>query len=79
PQTDFDYYLPEELSALGIDPQDYEQLAWADIDNMYVSVRDGDFRMLGSLFYRNRGMASNGRLHIMTDRYDHVVQIATNN
>ena len=41
-----------------------EQFAWADIDNMYVSVRDGDFRMFGALYYRNRGMASNGRLHV---------------
>lgn len=79
PHTDFDYYNPEEIAALGVDPDDYEQWAWADVDNMYISVRDGDFRMLGSLFYRNRGMASNGRLHIMTDQYDHIVQIATNN
>lgn len=79
PHTDFDYYKPEEIAALGVDPNDYEQLAWADVDNMYVSVRDGDFRMMGSLFYRNRGMASNGRLHIMKDHYDHIVQIATNN
>ncbi|MBD0384059.1 LamG-like jellyroll fold domain-containing protein [Paenibacillus sedimenti] len=79
PQTDFDSYKPEEITALGINPDDYEQLAWADIDNMYVSVRDGDFRMFGSLFYRNRGMASNGRLRVMKDSYDHIVQIATNN
>ncbi|MDQ6417911.1 LamG-like jellyroll fold domain-containing protein [Paenibacillus sp. LHD-117] len=79
PQTDFDYYKPEELSALGVDPSEYEQFAWADIDNMYVSVKDGDLRMLGSLFYRNRGMAANGRLHVITDEYDHIVQIATNN
>ncbi|WP_051250443.1 discoidin domain-containing protein [Paenibacillus harenae] len=79
PHSDFDYYKPEEIAALGVHPGDYEQLAWADIDNMYVSVRDGDFKMFGSLFYRNRGMASNGRLRVMNDRYDHIVQIATNN
>lgn len=79
PHTDFDYYKPDEIAALGVDPNDYDQWAWADVDNMYVSVRDGDFRMLGSLFYRNRGMAGNGRLHIMKDQYDHIVQIATNN
>ena len=79
PHTDFDVYKPEEIAALGVNPDDYEQLAWADIDNMYVSVRDGDFRMFGALNYRNRGMASNGRLHVIKDNYDHVVQIATNN
>jgi len=79
PQTDFDYYQEDEIDALNVDPESYEQSGWADIDNMYVSIRDGDFRMLGSLFFRNRGMASNGRLHIMNDGYDHIVQIATNN
>lgn len=79
PHTDFDVYKPEEIAALGVNPDDYEQLAWADIDNTYVSVRDGDFRMFGELNYRNRGMASNGRLHVIKDNYDHVVQIATNN
>ncbi|XEC95849.1 LamG-like jellyroll fold domain-containing protein [Paenibacillus tarimensis] len=79
PHSDFDYYKPEEIAALGVNPDDYEQFAWADIDNMYVSVRDGDIRMFGSLFYRNRGMASNGRLRVMKDSYDHIVQIATNN
>ncbi|WP_199615817.1 LamG-like jellyroll fold domain-containing protein [Paenibacillus alkalitolerans] len=79
PHSDFDYYKPEEIAALGVNPEDYEQFAWADIDNMYVSVRDDDIRMFGSLFYRNRGMASNGRLRVMKDSYDHIVQIATNN
>jgi len=79
PHSDFDYYKPEEIAALGVNPADYEQFAWADIDNMYVSIKDGDFRMFGSLSYRNRGMASNGRLRVMKDSYDHIVQIATNN
>jgi hypothetical protein len=79
PQTDFDYYKPEELAALGVNPADYEQFAWADIDNMYLSVKDGDFRMFGALTYRNRGTVSNGRLHVMNDGYDQIVQIATNN
>ncbi|WP_199619354.1 LamG-like jellyroll fold domain-containing protein [Paenibacillus alkalitolerans] len=79
PQTDFDYYKPEEIAALGVNPDDYEQFAWADIDNLYLSVRDGDFRMFGAFFYRNKGSVSNGRLHVMKDNYDHIVQIATNN
>ncbi|MGM0879911.1 MAG: LamG-like jellyroll fold domain-containing protein [Bacillota bacterium] len=79
PQTDFDYYKPEEIAALGVNPADYEQFAWADIDNLYLSVKDGDFRMFGALFYRNKGSASNGKLNVMKDNYSHVVQIATNN
>ncbi|WP_199621215.1 LamG-like jellyroll fold domain-containing protein [Paenibacillus alkalitolerans] len=79
PHSDFDVYKPEEIAALGVNPDDYEQFAWTDIDNMYVSVKDGDFRMFGSLFYRNRGMTSNGRLRVVKDGYHHIVQIATNN
>ncbi|WP_373228587.1 LamG-like jellyroll fold domain-containing protein [Cohnella sp.] len=79
PQTDFDSYKPEEIAALGVNPDDYERFAWADIDNLYVSVKDGDFRMFGALYYRNRGTASNGRLHVLSDNYDRMVQIATNN
>lgn len=79
PQTDFDYYQPEELAALGVDPADYQQHGWADIDNMYVSIKDDDFRMFGTLFFRNRGIEASGKLRVMTDEYDHVVQIATNN
>ncbi len=79
PQTDFDYYKPEEIAALGVNQGDYQQFAWADIDNLYVSVKDGDLRIFGALNYRNRGTTSNGRLHVLKDNYDHIVQIATNN
>ncbi|XEC96036.1 LamG-like jellyroll fold domain-containing protein [Paenibacillus tarimensis] len=79
PHTDFDYYRPEEIAALSVNPDDYEQFAWADIDNLYLSVKDGDFRLFGALFYRNKGSVSNGRLNVMKDNYSHVVQIATNN
>ncbi|MDQ0920509.1 putative Ig domain-containing protein [Paenibacillus sp. V4I5] len=79
PQTDFDYYKPEEIAELGVNPDNYERFAWVDIDNMYISLRDGDFRMFGSLYERNRGAVSNGRIRVMNDNYDHNVQIATNN
>ncbi len=55
PHTDFDYYTPEEIAELGVDPADYQQFAWADIDNMILSVRDGDLSFNGSLYLRNRG------------------------
>lgn len=77
PQTDFDYYTEGETAALGVNPSDYEQFAWADVDNMFISLRDGDFRMFGNLNELNKGYSSNGRLHVLGDHYDHIVQIAT--
>ncbi|XEC96517.1 LamG-like jellyroll fold domain-containing protein [Paenibacillus tarimensis] len=77
PQTDFDYYTEEEIAALGVNPADYEQFAWADVDNMFISLRDGDFRMFGNLNELNKGYRANGRLHVLEDNYDHIVQIAT--
>ncbi|MFS0724280.1 S-layer homology domain-containing protein [Paenibacillus sp. 1P07SE] len=79
PHTDFDYYAAGELVALGVESADYEQFAWTDIDNLYVSMRDGDVRILGALNFRNRGGLSNGRLHVVTSAYDRIVQVATNN
>ncbi|NEE02707.1 Tat pathway signal protein [Phytoactinopolyspora halotolerans] len=77
PQTDFDYYTEQEIAELGVDPADYERFAWVDIDNMFVSLRDGDTRIFGSLFERNRGYAGNGRLHVMNPTHDTIVQIDT--
>ncbi|QYR20363.1 LamG domain-containing protein [Paenibacillus sp. sptzw28] len=77
PQTDFDYYTEGEIAALGVNPADYEQFAWADVDNMFISLRDGDFRMFGNLNELNKGYSANGRLHVLGDNYDHIVQIAT--
>jgi hypothetical protein len=78
PQTDFSYYTAEQLQALAVDPADYERFAFVDIDNMFVSVRDGDTGIFGSLFERNRGFSGNGRLHVMNGSHDNIVQIATN-
>jgi hypothetical protein len=78
PQTDFHYYTPAQITLLGVDPANYQQFAWADIDNMYLSVKDGDVSIFGSLFFRNRGVVGNGRLRVMKDNYDQIVQIATN-
>lgn len=77
PQTDFDYYSENEIAELGVNPADYEQFAWADVDNMFISLRDGDFRMFGNLNELNKGYSSNGRLHVLGENYDHIVQIAT--
>ena len=78
PHTDFDYYTQAEIAALGVAPGDYEQFAWTDIDNLYVSMRDGDVRLFGALNFRNRGALGNGRLHVVTSAYDRIVQVATN-
>ncbi|USQ86185.1 fibronectin type III domain-containing protein [Streptomyces phaeoluteigriseus] len=78
PQTDFRYYTGTEIKALGVDPADYEQHAWIDVDCMFVSLRDGDLRLFGQLNERQRGFARNGRLHVQHATYDHLVQINTN-
>ncbi|MFI6335303.1 Tat pathway signal protein [Streptomyces sp. NPDC050535] len=77
PQTDFRSYSDIEIAELGVDPADYERFAWVDIDNMFVSLRDGDTRAFGSLFVQNRGVSGSGRLHVMAPAYEHTVQLRT--
>ncbi|MEV0218835.1 Tat pathway signal protein [Streptomyces sp. NPDC050704] len=78
PHTDFAYYTPTELTALGVKPGDYERFAWVDVDCMFVSLRDGDLHLWGQLNERQRGFARNGRLHVRRANRDHIVQINTN-
>ncbi|MFC9913242.1 twin-arginine translocation signal domain-containing protein [Streptomyces sp. NPDC127197] len=78
PQTDFRSYSAAEIAELGVDPADYEQFAWVDIDNMFLSMRDGDTRVFGSLYVQNRGVAGSGRLHVMAPAHEHTVQLRTN-
>ncbi|MGP4090475.1 Tat pathway signal protein [Streptomyces sp. KR55] len=78
PHTDFAYYTPAELTALGVRPGDYERFAWVDVDCMFVSLRDGDTHLWGHLNERQRGFARNGRLHVRLPDRDHIVQITTN-
>ncbi|MBD0384505.1 discoidin domain-containing protein [Paenibacillus sp. WST5] len=79
PQTDFDYYKEEEIAALGVNPEEYEQFAWIDVDNAFISMRDGDFRMFGGLAWLNMGVPATGKLHIVTPENVRVVQVAHNN
>jgi hypothetical protein len=79
PQTDFDYYTEEEIAELGVNPEDYEQFAWIDVDTKFLSMRDGDFRMFGALSWLNMGVPATGRLHIITPEYVRTMQIAHNN
>jgi hypothetical protein len=78
PQTDFGAYSNAEISALGVDPADYERFAFVDIDNMFLSMRDGDLRIFGSLFILNRGVSGSGRLHVIAPTYEHTIQLHTN-
>lgn len=78
PQTDFNYYTEQEIAELGVDPSDYEQFAWVDLDNLFISLKDGDTTIFGALNERNRGFAGNGRLHVMNADHDNIVQVATN-
>ncbi|WP_158850293.1 carbohydrate binding domain-containing protein [Saccharothrix deserti] len=78
PHTDPARYTDEELARLGISRDDAKRpFAWVDIDNMYVSVRDGDTHLFGSLFQRNRGFLGNGRLHAQHGDHDQLVQLQT--
>ncbi|XEC94406.1 LamG-like jellyroll fold domain-containing protein [Paenibacillus tarimensis] len=78
PLTDFDYYKAEELSSLGVNPADYEQFAWADVDNMFFSIRDGDLRIIANLNELNKGYSGIGRLHVMNDTHSFITEVATN-
>ncbi|MDX2599917.1 discoidin domain-containing protein [Streptomyces caniscabiei] len=77
PHTDFAYYTPAELTALGVRTADYERFAWVDVDCMFVSLRDGDTHLWGHLNERQRGFARNGRLHVRHPDRDHIVQLHT--
>ncbi|QYX76787.1 fibronectin type III domain-containing protein [Streptomyces akebiae] len=77
PHTDFAYYTPAELTALGVRTTDYERFAWVDVDCMFVSLRDGDTHLWGHLNERQRGFARNGRLHVRHPDRDHIVQLHT--
>lgn len=78
PQTDFKYFTEEEIAELDVNPADYEQFAWADVDNMFISLRDGDLRMFANLNELNKGYRANGRIHVLGENYDHIVQVKTN-
>lgn len=77
PQTDFARYTDAQLAELAVDPADYERFAWVDVDNAFVSLRDGDTRIFGALNERQRGYAGNGRLHVQRPDHTAIVQIET--
>lgn len=78
PMTDFDYYKEEELTALGVNPEHYGQFAFADVDNMFFSVRDGDLRMFANLNELNKGYSGIGRIHAINGTHSFIAEVATN-
>ncbi|MER5211273.1 Tat pathway signal protein [Streptomyces sp. NPDC002838] len=78
PHTDLDRYTDEELTKLGIDrTKQNRTFAWVDIDNLLVSVRDGDTHLFGNLIERNKGYMGNGRLHAQYDDHEQLAQLQT--
>ncbi|NGO70592.1 fibronectin type III domain-containing protein, partial [Streptomyces boncukensis] len=78
PHTDLDRYTDAELRRLGVDRRKQPtRFAWADIDNLYVAVRDGDTHLFASLVERNNGLMGNGRLHAQYGTHDQLVQLPT--
>ncbi|MBD2867129.1 LamG-like jellyroll fold domain-containing protein [Paenibacillus arenilitoris] len=78
PQTDFAFYKAEELQGLGVNPEDYGQFAFADVDNMFFSIRDGDLRMIANLNELNKGYSGIGRLRVINGTHTFITEIATN-
>ncbi|GAB6011318.1 hypothetical protein [Viscerimonas tarda] len=77
PLTDFDYYTPGEVTKLKIQPSDYKQFAWVDVDDMMACVRDGETVISGVFNMLNRAFAGNGKIHAQYKNYDQIVQVAT--
>lgn len=78
PHTDLRLYTDDELATLGIDRRKQDtEFAWVDVDNLLVTVRDGDTHLHGSLAMRNRGFAGFGRWHQQGDAYEQFAEGVT--
>ncbi|MBF8185497.1 Tat pathway signal protein [Nonomuraea sp. K274] len=78
PHTDPARYTDAELSALGVDRAAFgTATAWADIDNLLLTVRDGDTHLYAALNERNIGYTGAGRVHVQSAGYEHLAEIQT--
>ena len=77
PLTDFDYYTEKEVEQLKVNPKEYEQLAWTDIDCMMAVVRDGGNTLSGVFNFHNRGVSGVGKMHVQNKNFDHIVHLRT--
>lgn len=74
PHTDFSLYNKGELE---VNPDNYTEFAWTDIDNLTVSLRDGDTSVIAQLNLRNRGYCGVGRAHVRRKNNVQLVQFVT--
>lgn len=77
PNTELDRYTDEELAILGVDRTSTPDYAWVDVDNLFVTFRDGDTQVSGTLNYRNMGVTSSARLHARTSTGAQHAQVRT--
>lgn len=76
PHTDAALFTPAELEQLGVEdiPRHF---AWADIDNLLVSLRDGETHLFANLTERNCGFTGTGRAHIQHPSFEQLLQFPT--
>ncbi|WP_277212977.1 hypothetical protein [Isoptericola croceus] len=77
PHTDLARYRDDELAALGVERDATPDFAWVDVDNLFVTFRDGDTQVTGTLNYRNMGVTSAARLHARTPHAAQHAQVRT--
>ncbi|AWS43597.1 Tat pathway signal protein [Streptosporangium sp. 'caverna'] len=78
PHTDLARYTDAELAALGVDRAAFDtESAWTDIDNLLVTVRDGDTHLYAALNERNIGYTGAGRVHVQAPGYEHLAEVQT--
>lgn len=78
PDTNLGLYSDDELDRLGVARDDLDEpTAWVDVDNLFVTFRDGETSVTGSLAMQNYGWAGNGRLHVRQPGWSQNVQVRT--
>ncbi len=69
-KEDITHYLPHSDS-------NKEDFIFFDIDNLLLSLRDGDIHIFAQLNHRNRGYSGFGRAHIIKKGTHHLTQFKT--
>lgn len=78
PHTELEAFTAEELQSLGIeDGHENRRFVWVDIENLFLTIRDGGTHVWANLTERNHGFAGNGRVHLMCGRFDQLLQVPT--
>lgn len=75
PHAHLDAFSSQELKELGVEAGwDNTSFAWVDIDNLLVSVRDGDNHLFANLLERNTGMSGASRAHLQYGSTEQLLQ-----